>query len=173
MHTRCARTSVLCILRYSLTSNHGPTRPSALSVAQDPSSTTQQHSVGRQELRDGARASRMRPIFRGGTSSKCVRYISRPTTKSLRTHTSAGSTLRQQWKLATALVLGYLTLTLNASTAQGQMDPAEIQRQMEQQMEQQMRGGSQGGHGAAAPNRVGASSNATFRHFARRDIHLV
>ncbi|CAM9910481.1 unnamed protein product [Ascophyllum nodosum] len=96
----------------------------------------------------------MRPIFRGGTSSKCVRYISRPTTKSLRTHTSAGSTLRQQWKLATALVLGYLTLTLNASTAQGQMDPAEIQRQMEQQMEQQMRGGSQGGHGAAAPNRV-------------------
>lgn len=72
-----------------------------------------------------------------------------------RTRTYAVSTLWQQRTLPTHMAIGWalvcLALVSAVSPAHGQMDPAEIQRQLLEEMGGEFLGGS----GSAPPNRIG------------------
>lgn len=58
---------------------------------------------------------------------------------------------RQCSGFGTAAALGFACLAASLSKANGQLDPAEMQRQIQQQMG----GGCCGGDGGASPNRIG------------------
>ena len=66
-----------------------------------------------------------------------------------------------------AAALGLACLAASLSKANGQLDPAEMQRQVQQQMG----GGSCGGGGGASPNRIGMILQGSPLESGWRKIH--